>query len=75
MVLRALSVCTKFALEAKLRMGRSKGKYPGGFNCLQMGYWNVRSLVEADGDITTGMSRPGGRPLVVDHKEFLVREL
>ena len=32
--------------------------------------------MEADSDICTGMSRPGGRRLVVDRKvEFLVREL
>ena len=57
-------------------MGQSKGKYPGGFNCLQVGYWNVRSLVEAYGNITTGTSRPGGRPLAVNCKvEFSVCEL
>lgn len=51
-------------------------KHPGSFNYLQVGCWNVRILVEADGDICTGMSRPGGRKLVVDRKvEFLVREL
>jgi len=27
---------------------------------------NVRTLVQADGDICTGMSRPGGRKLMVD---------
>ena len=32
--------------------------------------------MEADGDITTGTSRPGRRPLAVDRKvEFLVHEL
>ena len=51
-------------------------KHPGSFNYLQVGCWNVRTLVEADSDICTGMSRPGGRRLVVDRKvEFLVREL
>ena len=50
--------------------------HPGSSNYLHVGCWNVRTLVEADGDICTGMSRPGGRRLVVDRKvEFLVREL
>ena len=50
--------------------------HPGSSNYLQVGCWNVRTLVEADGDICTGVSRPGGRRLVVDRKvEFLVREL
>ena len=49
--------------------------HPGSSNYLHVGCWNVRTLVEADGDICTGVSRPGGRRLVVDRKvEFLVWE-
>ena len=43
-------------------------KHLGCFNYLQVGCWNVRTLVEADGDICTGMSRPSGRRLVVDRE-------
>ena len=51
-------------------------KHPDSFNYLQVGCWNVRTLVAANGGICTGMSRPGERRLVVDRKvEFLVCEL
>ena len=40
------------------------------------GCWNMRTLVESDGSISTGVSRQGGRGVVVDRKSMLmVREL
>ena len=41
-----------------------------------MGYWNVRSLVEADGGFKTATVRTGKHPVAVDRKiKFLVNEL
>ena len=39
------------------------------------GCWNMRTLVESDGTIATGVSRQGGRGVAVDRKAMLmVRE-
>ena len=38
--------------------------------------WNMRTLVEAEGSITTSLSRPGSRGVAVDRKAILmVQEL
>ena len=43
---------------------------------LNVGCWNMRTLVESDGSIATGVSRQGGRGVAVDRKaSLLVQEL
>ena len=43
---------------------------------LNVGCWNMRTLVEFDGSIFTGVSRQGGRGVTVDRKALLmVQEL
>ncbi len=39
---------------------------------LNVGCWNMRSLVESDGSIATGVSRQGGRGVAVDKKSRLM---
>ena len=43
---------------------------------VSIGCWNMRTLVEADGSIATGVSRRGGRGVTVDKKSvFMVQQL
>ena len=43
---------------------------------ISFGCWNMRTSVESDGSISTGVSWQGGRGVVVDRKAMLmVREL
>ena len=48
----------------------------GGGRCrpkrLNVGCWNMRTLVESDGSIATGVSRQGGRGVTVDRKAMLL---
>ena len=48
----------------------------GGGRCrpkrLNVGCWNMRTLVESDGSIATGVSRQGGRGVTVDRKAMLM---
>ena len=37
---------------------------------LNVGCWNMRSLVESDGSIATSVSRQGGRGVAVDKKSM-----
>ena len=68
MVLKALSVCTEFALDVKLW-----GEVRVSTLVVLTAVLECEILMEADGDITTSTSRPGGRPLAVDCKvELLV---
>lgn len=73
MVLQALTVCIKFSLEGKERVGTLV------VSTIHMGCYNASSLMKADGNITTGMNRPCGCPLTwllsVNHIEFLAHEL
>ena len=39
---------------------------------LNVGCWNMRTLVESDGSIATGLSRQGGRGVTVDRKAMLM---
>ncbi len=39
---------------------------------LNVGCWSMRSLVESDGSIATGVSRQGGRGVAVDKKSRLM---
>ena len=39
---------------------------------LNVSYWNMRTLIESDGSIATGMSRQGGRGVAVDRKASLL---
>ena len=39
---------------------------------LNVGCWIIRTLVESDGSIATGMSRQGGRGVAVDRKAMLL---
>ena len=59
-VLQALGVCNQLRTRSQ-----RQAKLPGSSNYLQVGCWNVRTLEEADGDICTGMFRPGQRQLII----------
>ena len=39
---------------------------------LNIGCWNMRTLVEAEGPIETSVSRPGGKGVAVDRKATLM---
>ena len=71
-VLHALSVYT-FFLHEKL----SKMAYQHQWHSrLNVGCWNMRTLVEAEGNIATSLARPGSRGVTVDRKvTLMVQEL
>ena len=81
-VLQALSVYFKFAREAEKMAKTAKTaknskrngqrrEHQGQYK-LNIGCWNMRTLVEAEGSVAMGVARPGVRGVAVDRKAALM---